>query len=224
MFTFPFSFLSTQETGLDLLDNVYSMSFDPASNQYIQAGNISSLNNASAFSFSFWFKPNVLNVNHRIMSKYLNSNKRTTVGLFSTNFTINISQNGLQTGSVTYPTESPIPWKHIAVVFDGTKTGNANRVKCWFNAVPQTIDFGTSTIPSATANTGTKSFNIGALDTGSSILNPVNGSLDEVAIFNYAIESSDVENIYNATNDNTGKTADLSSMATPPVAWYRMGD
>ena len=24
--------------------------------------------------------------------------------------------------------------------------------------------------------------------------------------------------------DSTGKTADLSTMATPPVAWYRMGD
>ena len=50
----------------------------------------------------------------------------------------------------------------------------------------------------------------------------MNGLIDEVAIFNYALDSDQIDEIYNATS--TGKTADLSSMATPPVAWYRMGD
>jgi hypothetical protein len=49
-----------------------------------------------------------------------------------------------------------------------------------------------------------------------------NGKIDEVAIFDYALDSDQIEEIYNATS--TGKTADLSDMATPPVAWYRMGD
>ena len=48
------------------------------------------------------------------------------------------------------------------------------------------------------------------------------GNIDEVAIFDYALDSDQVDEIYNATS--SGKTADLSALDTPPVAWYRMGD
>ena len=48
------------------------------------------------------------------------------------------------------------------------------------------------------------------------------GGIDELAAFDYTLDAGQVTEIYNATS--TGKTADLSSMATPPVAWYRMGD
>ena len=34
--------------------------------------------------------------------------------------------------------------------------------------------------------------------------------------------TDNIEEIYNATS--TGKTADLSTLSTPPTAWYRMGD
>jgi hypothetical protein len=36
------------------------------------------------------------------------------------------------------------------------------------------------------------------------------------------LTAQEVQNIYDATT--TGKTADLSALSTPPVAWYRMGD
>ena len=45
---------------------------------------------------------------------------------------------------------------------------------------------------------------------------------EKVAVFDYTLDADQILEIYNATS--TGKTADLSSMATPPVAWYRMGD
>ena len=48
------------------------------------------------------------------------------------------------------------------------------------------------------------------------------GLMDEFAVFDYKLELSDIEDIYNATD--TDKTADLSEMSTPPVVWYRMGD
>ena len=52
-----------------------------------------------------------------------------------------------------------------------------------------------------------------------------NGSMDEFAVFDYALDSGQVDEIYNATSAGPpAKTADLSTMATPPVAWYRMGD
>ena len=207
------------------IDNNFAMQFDGVES-YFQGSDITSLDNASAFSISFWFKPFTLTATQRIMSKYTDSNNRTSLSLFSTSFNINISRGGLQTGEVAYPNESPAPWKHIAVVFDGSKTGNSNRVKCWFNGVAQTINFATSTIPALTANTSGKTFNVGALDTGTTILNPVNGKLDEVAVWGgTALSEETIQAIYNTTIDNPGKVADLSQ--TPegePAAWYRMGD
>ena len=60
---------------------------------------------------------------------------------------------------------------------------------------------------------------MGAYTNGNS---PLKANVDEVAIFDYTLDADQIEEIYNATS--TGKTADLSTMATPPIAWYRMGD
>ena len=52
------------------------------------------------------------------------------------------------------------------------------------------------------------------------------GSIDELAIFNKALSLSEVELIYNATNDNPGKTGDLftGGLDSSLVYWNRMGD
>jgi len=50
------------------------------------------------------------------------------------------------------------------------------------------------------------------------------GALDEIAFFDYVLSPSEINDIYNATDIAGKKCADLSSMATQPVAWYRMGD
>jgi hypothetical protein len=49
-----------------------------------------------------------------------------------------------------------------------------------------------------------------------------NGKIDEVSIFNVELTAQEIQSIYNATE--TGKTADLNDLTTPPVKWYRMGD
>ena len=52
------------------------------------------------------------------------------------------------------------------------------------------------------------------------------GKLDEVAIFNKALSLSEVGLIYDATNDNLGKTGDLftGGLGSSLVYWNRMGD
>jgi hypothetical protein len=48
------------------------------------------------------------------------------------------------------------------------------------------------------------------------------GNIDEVAVWNSVLSEDTIEKIYNTTNDNPGKVADLSE--TPegaPLAWYR---
>ena len=50
------------------------------------------------------------------------------------------------------------------------------------------------------------------------------GNIDEVGIFNTALTEAEILSIYNATAvvGGVNKTADLSQLTTPPVAWYRM--
>jgi predicted esterase len=43
-------------------------------------------------------------------------------------------------------------WYHLAFVYDGTQTGNANRVKLYINGVQQTLNFDATTIPATTSS------------------------------------------------------------------------
>ena len=54
----------------------------------------------------------------------------------------------------------------------------------------------------------------------------LDGSMDEVAIWNKVLQLEDVQTIYNATNDNPGKCANLftGGLGTDLVFWNRMGD
>ena len=79
----------------------------------------------------------------------------------------------------------------------------------------------TSTISAGTA--GTQNYAIGRY--GDYNGHYFTGSIDELAIFEYALTPRQIkQDIYNGTT--SGKTADLNNISnlTAPVAWYRMGD
>lgn len=40
-------------------------------------------------------------------------------------------------------------WHHVFLVFDGTLSGNSNRIKCWVDGVQQTLSFGGAGAPSS---------------------------------------------------------------------------
>ncbi len=53
-----------------------------------------------------------------------------------------------------------------------------------------------------------------------------NGDIDEVAIWDKVLSADDVTTIYNSTNDNPGKCANLftGGLGSGLVFWNRMGD
>jgi hypothetical protein len=52
-----------------------------------------------------------------------------------------------------------------------------------------------------------------------------NGTINEVAVFTSSLDAPTIESIYSASLPlGSNVTADLSTLSTPPVAWYRMGD
>ena len=101
-------------------------------------------------------------------------------------------------------------WHHLAIVKSGSTV-------TWYVDGNSFSDLGSG---------GTGGFTFKYIGAAASISNYyLNGSMDEVAIFDYALTSKQIkQDIYEGTT--TGKTADLNNISnlTPPVAWYRMGD
>ena len=65
----------------------------------------------------------------------------------------NIIYFGVSNGAYTYSqaTQNVTGWNHWLFTFDGSQTGNSNRLKAYLNGVQLTLSF-TGTVPSATSN------------------------------------------------------------------------
>ena len=80
-----------------------------------------------------------------------NANHRFTIYSYIDNTIYWVANNG-GNGYGTSATPAGAEWSHLAQVFDGTQTGNANRLKCYVNGIAQTLSF-VGTVPSSsTAN------------------------------------------------------------------------
>ena len=113
-------------------------------------------------------------------------------------------------------------WVHVAFTYDSTTRRVYvyldGQAKQWTKFTGGTTSDYITTVPSDSYNFDLE---IGAWNQ-SSLFFP--GYLDEVAVFDYKLEASDIQNIYDITNDDPTQAADLSTLSTAPIAWYRMGD
>jgi hypothetical protein len=82
-------------------------------------------------------------------------------------------------------------WHHIVMVFDGSATGNSNRLKAYVNNSQVTLTYD-GTIPSTTGNISTNIW-IGARNNSVSFT----GSIDQVRIFNRVLDAGEVTQLYN---------------------------
>ena len=106
-------------------------------------------------------------------------------------------------------------WYHVVMVYDGSLTGNTNRVKVYINGAEDTNLTDTGTVLSTTSS-GTSDFGIGGLPAISSF--DIDGKMDEFAYFDYSLSSSEVTDIY-----NSGVPTDLMDLAAAkrPEHYYR---
>jgi hypothetical protein len=82
---------------------------------------------------------------------------------------------------------------HVVVVYDGSLTGNANRLKVWVNGVQKTLTIGSGAVP-ATLRNGGATLYLGRF--GGSLFRYLNGDMDEVRLWNSALTPSDVATLY----------------------------
>jgi len=212
MFPFPFSFVAPTASGLADIDNAYSMEFDGI-DDFVNLGDSSALELTNNFSISFWINE-TSSLNRGVLvcgdygfsqgwRVYRSSGNKIAFHCRARTAT---STTSINTGA----------WFHVVATFE-SNTGTERRNRIYINGSLENTSTG---LPASPTYTGTiyKQIAYPYNTTG----NEFAGKLDEVAVFDYALDSDQIDEIYNATS--TGKTADLSAMATPPVAWYRMGD
>jgi hypothetical protein len=154
-------------------------------NDYINCKNISELNNASKFTIEAW----------------VNVKKWTNKSAFVSKGNSIFFGTGDQVGQINCKISNPDntfgyalaaiktgEWNHIAMVFDGTKNTNEERLKLYINGKEVKLTY-TGILPSSTANDDnplTISSNLNATAS-------LNGSIDEIRIWKDVISNNDLD-------------------------------
>jgi hypothetical protein len=214
---------STQSVEIEALaqiDNLYSMQFDSAASNFIDLGQDVLFNSTQGFSVSAWVYldsysttfPTILRVKTDQSTGFILSlsNQTNYSGVI-----FGSSSNFLQartTGDISGDFIGV--WKHVCLTFDGVNRTALSSYKIYIDGSPVGL------VNSGAF--GAMSNNINAIGFSQNSSNYWNGKIDETSLFNVALTEPEALSIYNATE--TGKTADLNDLTTPPVKWYRMGD
>jgi hypothetical protein len=212
--------------------NTYSLSLD-GTNDYVDT-NTNSLDSSvwsGSFSISVWYKtPSSLSgkdgmflTTGRFASGVsqleFRAYQQTIYLWFSPSISTSSPYNAYDadTGNVL----SANTWYHICWTADRPSSGTTTST-LYLNGVSKNLSHNfLSSIHNAASFSSSNDLILGARNgattgAGSTTLN-LEGLIDELAIFDTALSSSDVTSIY-----NSGSPDDLSSYS--PVAWYRMGD
>ena len=98
-----------------------------------------------------------------------------------------------------YTTLNDDQWHHVAMVFDGTLSGNANRLKLYIDGVQATLSYG-GTIPAVTPANGALNFYMGNSDSA---------YYDDVRVYNRALTPLEVQAIMGLCSSPSGMPGDI---------------
>jgi len=199
--------------------NTKSIYFD-GTDQYLNAGGLSTLASTSSFSISLWLKKGTTSGTYRRgCGKYASASDNVYLEFSGTNIypRFYVTNGGVASYVTANVGLNFNTWHNVVVVFDGSLTGNQNRAKIYLDGVNVTAtDVGT--IPSTTSS-----------DVSDFYFAKVNGvgifywlgNQDEMGIFNYPLTPTQVTSVYNSgVPDDLMNTVGL----TQPSHYYRNGD
>jgi len=189
--------------------DTYSLLFDGV-DEYVGFGDITAMNGATTLTMSAWIKRDASNARVAIQ-KDLDASNRLGINVYDDgNIYVSVAEGASYSGGSFASNDTN--WHHVALVFDGSGTGNAGRLKGYLDGVEQTLVF-IGTVPAATDD------NSAAFIIGHDVTNNkwTDGTVDEVAIWNSALSAAQVLAIYNG-----GTPESLAPYS--PEHWWRMGD
>jgi len=171
-----------------------ALSFDGV-DDYINAGDINATDGSSYLTVSAWVKHNALKDDSYVVSKYDSVNEgwflKTEQGGNADEIVFGVAW-GVQ-GMTINNVHSAGNWEHWVGVFDGTKTGDANRIKIYLNGVQQELTH-SGVIPTQTLDISNSVCITGRSDGGGDIWN---GLIDEVRVYNRALGADEIKKLYN---------------------------
>ena len=223
--------------GITTISNISSMEFDAASANYIALGTGigdqlgSSYNGVISISAWFYFNGSWNNsINDGIIqiggSLSNNYGKIAIYGAVKALYVDTSNNSGTKvTSKIASVDQSPYSfsnrWVHTVVVWDLQNSANS-KIYIDGSVVDLTQGSNLNNWTTDTIDFTNKESWIGAYFNSTLTWN---GMIDEVAVFTSSLDASTIESIYSASLPlGSNVTADLSTLPTPPVAWYRMGD
>ena len=194
--------------------NAASMTFDGIDDYFNADGSVLPTGNSS-FTTSCWFKRDGTQANYAgILSWGNTTSQRQSVyiNFASGGTSLKFGFYSDDLGSSGYYATSDNVWYNVVLAYNGSIA------KMYVNGSLQA----SHTLGGALNISSSNPITIGKTNTYY-----FKGEIDEVAIFNYALNAGQIYNdIYLPTKSGTGLTANLDNNPnlTAPVAWYRMGD
>jgi hypothetical protein len=196
--------------------NQYSLSFDGVDEYAKGTTTFSDLDGGDKFTLSMWVKPTNFAANRILFHIPRNTtanNSQVLVWLRSTGqLDISVSTTAAfcrsNTGVITAGN-----WHHVLICFDLAQATQANKIRPFVDGVDV---FNAANSLSTTFPNSSGEIWVGEEANG--YLAPFLGNIDEVALWN-SDQRANASTIY-----NSGVPFDLSTLATPPAHWYRMGD
>ena len=217
--TFQISITAT----VRIIANNFALDFN-GTDQYVSAGNPTQFQITNALTVSTWFKILNNSGNRALVTRDTGDTQRNwslyitgtgTLRLLLRNNTD--SAWNIVVSSLSYDDGE---WHHGAFVYTPSTS-----LILYVDGIA--VDTNTTSI-TPSINNLTADFTIGAYSPNQGYTGDRwTGDIDEVAVWNKAISANAVQEIYNATINNPGFTADLFKLANEsqaPVYWNRMGD
>lgn len=177
---------------------------------FVSFPTITQFNTASSASIHFWLKSATTEIG--AVGYSLNSTNRFGVLKFSDDNIYVYCNNGI--GNVSFASYLGAATL-VSVVFDGSLTGNANRLKLYLNGVQQTLSF-SGTVPTTTNSTTGTDFELNTYRLTSSF---GNSKYDEISLVNGATSGTEITNLY-----NSGNGAFANSVLSNLIAYYRCNE
>lgn len=180
--------IPTFQAGLKNLTDDYYVHYDGKSATYSDAGDVNEIDGVSKFTYEAW-------VNIQNWKNWSNIFDKNNTSLLQTGDQLSYLYCIVRPTTNTYGYAANVlplnTWVHVAMVFDGTQTGNANRLKLYANGVPVTLTYN-GTIPAMT------DVNVNPLKMGT-----INGFMDDARVWNTALSAANIAAWMNRKIDNT---------------------
>lgn len=192
-----------------------AMSFN-GSGQFVSLPAASILNGAAKASISLWLRDSSTLQTGAILGTWNESNGGIYLNDYvGSSFAIALLPNGqISRASATMVGD----WHHVVVTFDGTQTGNAQRLKCYVDGSGVALSIPYS-LPDSLGG-GAPAILIGARHVTGTPGDFFSGQIDDVRIYNRALSPTDVAQLYAA---ETGPILKLERAVRPSFSNLTVG-